>query len=134
MIVFTPNTIIKSADINLNFASLNTGDTTWNSVSYQNNWVDYDNSVWYGIKYRKDAMGYIHFKGLMRSGTTTNGTVLFNLPAGYRPSHQVMMFVSTNNGSTDVMGRVDVLANGNVVAVTVYSAYVSFNGSGFKAE
>jgi hypothetical protein len=35
--------------------------------------------------YRKDSDGRVWIHGNIKNGTTTDGTVLFTLPAGYRP-------------------------------------------------
>ncbi|MEV3712471.1 hypothetical protein ABNE21_17115 [Paenibacillus larvae] len=39
-----------------------------------------------GVCYYKDQFGYVHIYGAAEGGKTDFGTVLFNLPAGFRPS------------------------------------------------
>jgi len=67
-------------------------DTSWHLVgavgepAFQNSWV------WFGAgnsvpAFRKDGFGFVHLKGSVKNGT--NGSVIFTLPAGYRPLEQI---------------------------------------------
>lgn len=53
--------------------------------TYQNSWVDYDTTTHGPAYYAKNKAGFVEIGGLIKNGTTTAGTVLFNLPSGYRP-------------------------------------------------
>jgi hypothetical protein len=56
----------------------------WTAPTLLASWVNHGapNQV---AGYRK-FLGTVECRGLIKDGTMTNGTVLFNLPAGYRPS------------------------------------------------
>lgn len=136
MITFSPNQIIKSADLNANFSELKdktdilTTPTTWAGVTYANSWVDYDSNNWYGVQYYKDALNIVHLRGLTKSGTTTSGTTMFTLPVGCRPA-RACLFVVISNGA---IGRVDLGTDGAMKTNGVGNSYVSFNNIHFLAE
>jgi hypothetical protein len=84
------------------------------------------------VDFWKDREGMVHLRGLIGSGTATNGTILFNLPAGYRPSGGRLMFaVLTNNG----VGRVDISAAGDVVIESLPgNTWLNLNGISFRTN
>jgi len=133
--IFTPNTVIASADVNLNFSDLKTKtdyltapDSDWVNFTYTGTWVDYGGGYNPG-SYRKDALGYVHLRGLVKSGT--DGTSITTLPTGYRPEYRHLFVVESN----DLAGRLDVLTDGTVIpqAATTNPAWVSLDGITFKA-
>lgn len=78
--------------------------------------------------YWKDPLGFIHLKGVIKSGTV--GNTAFTLPPGYRPQEK-MTFSTISNGA---LGRVDVTTGGAVQPVTPSNtAYVVLNGMYFRA-
>lgn len=62
-----------------------------------------------GGSYTKDITGHVQLRGLVRRGAL--GSVVANLPAGYRPKETLVFLCGTYNG----YARVDVLPNGNVI-------------------
>lgn len=86
----------------------------WNDVgtlgkpAFQNFWTNYNTATHDRVSYFKDKNGIVHIKGFVRSGTT--GTVIFNLPAGYRPS--LMIHAPGWSNVNPAMFRI--YANGNV--------------------
>lgn len=80
----------------------------------QNGWV---NQNTFNTGYYKDETGKVNIRGVIKNGTM--GTTAFALPVGYRPEYARVHFVLSNNGSTDVLGRVDISTNGNVVVQTI---------------
>jgi len=58
---------------------------TINAPTLLNSWVNYGGSR-KEAGYWKDKEGMVHLEGVIKSGTTTSPTILFNLPAGYRTS------------------------------------------------
>jgi hypothetical protein len=53
----------------------------------------------------------VHLEGVIASGTTTNPTILFTLPTGYRPAGGRLYFTTTSNaafgsGFIDTTGEV----------------------------
>ena len=98
-----------------------------------NGWTDYNAATFTGASYWKDVCGVVHLAGLIKGGTVTNGTVLFTLPAGYRPFLPEIMSVQNNDG---IFRRLDVMANGDVVLKSAnYTAvWISLASITFKAE
>ena len=68
---------------------------SWSTVTYQNSWDDYSGSL--TTRYTKDAQGIVTLLIAMKTGS--NGTVSFNMPAGYRPSQTVIQTGSTLAGA-----------------------------------
>ena len=70
----------------------------WIAPSLLNSWVNYGGG-YEDAGYYKDNFGVVHIRGLIKNGTTTNGTDLFTLPVGYRPVGYNIMATNTNPGS-----------------------------------
>lgn len=128
MYIFTPNTLIKSAEINANFASLTTGDTSWVAPTFTNNWVNYD-STYNQCGYYKDSLGWVHLRGLVKNGT--DGASIFTLPVGYRPQYRELLA----GASEEHYGRIDVPTDGTVIPNmnTTAPGWVCLDGLLFKA-
>jgi lysophospholipase L1-like esterase len=84
----------------------NVGSDTWNrwtgapeGLTLQNSWVSY------GAPYATNPAAYIdhaktvHVSGVIKSGTTTAGTLLFTLPAGMRPPAEVVCIGAGSTGT-----------------------------------
>lgn len=113
-------------------ASRTTGSTCttqWCSLTLQNGWVHYG-SPFATQAYTKGSDNMVHLKGLIRSGTASQGTVLATLPAGYRPKGY-LLFQNQNGGG---LGRVDLYPNGNLVIVLGSNGWLSLDGIKFIAE
>jgi len=130
MIVFTPNTVIKSADVNLNFDELKTKtdylsapDSDWIAVgsagsSFANSWVNYG-SGYPAAAFRKDAFGYVHLKGFIRNGTAVDTTTMITMPTGYKV------------GSTRHIAAIGASAAGHIKLTTSGIAYGGGTGNGW---
>lgn len=94
-----------------------------------NSWVNYGIGL-SPAGYYKDPYGRVHLKGTIKSGTVTSGTVLFTLPAGFRPLETLIFPVDSNNAH----GRVNVQANGDVVIILGNATHLSLSGISFAAE
>lgn len=95
----------------------------------QNSWVNYG-AAYQGAGYWKDKCGVVHLCGLIKSGTTTAETVIFTLPAGYRPAISEKFFAVSLNA----ICVIDVYATGNVAIKTGANAgWLSLSGISFKA-
>ena len=144
MIIFTPNTVIKSADINLNFTELKTKtdylttpDTNWVTVaangnpqpSFMNGWVNYDTS-YTEAAFRKDALGYVHIKGMIKNGAVSFDNAIFQLPVGYTPTRRYLFSTISNSA----IGRIDIRTDGYVTVPTGNNAWITLDGIHFKAE
>lgn len=103
----------------------------WVAFTPLNGWVAYDPTFFTGPGYAKGSDGIVRLKGLIGSGNTANGTVVTNLPAGYRPSARVLTEAVCN---PNVECRVDVLANGNVELYAANSGWTSLDNVTFLAE
>lgn len=80
-------------------------DTGWRVVgtagqpAFENGWTHYGGE-WEAVAFRKDAQGYVHIKGLIRSGTLGTATPCFTLPVGYRPpANGGIHFTTWSNGA-----------------------------------
>lgn len=113
----------------LNSWVLVSGDAVVYSPTLQNGWVNYGDGF-ADVEYWKDSDNVVHITGLIKDGGTADGTVIFTLPAGFRPGLKEL-FPSTLSSGT---GRIDVNDNGNVVAKTVSAAYTSLAGISFMAK
>jgi hypothetical protein len=91
------------------------------TVVLVNNWVNFANG-YASASYYKDSNNVVFLEGLIANGTALNGTTLFTLPVGYRPSAQLIFSVSCS-GTTATNGyassRVDVFSSGAVTLATV---------------
>lgn len=96
----------------------------WSNATYQNSWVDFSAS-YHSVGYYKDSHGVVHLRGVAKNGT--NGTAIFTLPSGYRPS-KGMIFPAASNSA---FGYVDISTGGAVVA-TGSNIWFSLNGISFK--
>lgn len=109
------------------------GETTleqegWIAPSLLNSWVDYG-AGFNPSGYFKDSNGIVHLRGMVKSGST--GTVIFNLPAEYRPPYHEVHSTTTFGSSS---GRCDILPNGDVKMVAGSSSYFSLDGITFRAN
>jgi hypothetical protein len=77
----------------------------------------------------------VTLSGLIKSGTTANGTTLFTLPAGWRPRNTVEAFqVSTNTGAATTTATIYVNSTGVVnVQVGANANALSLSGISFEA-
>jgi hypothetical protein len=101
---------------------------TTGEPAFENSWVNYG-SPNVTAAFMKDSMGFVHLKGLIKSGTLDAGA--FTLPVGYRPSASVHF----PTVSFSAFGRVTVSAIGEVVIDTPSNnTWVSISCINFRAE
>lgn len=84
---------ISTLDWSSSAGSFLTGsDSGWTAVTLQNGWQNYD-ATWgpADLKYIRKIGSIVAMRGLIKSGTTTYGTVIFNLPVGWRPSYPLIL-------------------------------------------
>jgi len=99
-------------------------DTSWQTFSYVNSWVDY--GAPYGpAGYRKLPSGLVVLKGLVQSGVAST------IATGYRPGHQGLFNMQTN---PNVACRVDVSTAGVISHTGGSAGWLSLNGITFLAE
>jgi hypothetical protein len=104
----------------------------WINAVLQNGWKN--TAGFATAQYMKDELGFVHIKGVVDSGTTTAGTVILTLPAGYRPKEKNIFSVPTYSGTSDTHGRIDVWSDGTVAIYTGGSGYLSLSVPPFRAE
>jgi hypothetical protein len=103
----------------------------WTNLTMQNSWVAYNNTIYNSPQYTKSSDDIVTVKGLIKSGTVANGTILANLPAGYRPSKK-MIFSSVANSHH---ARIDIASNGNItIEGGGDAAWMSLDEISFIAE
>jgi hypothetical protein len=108
-----PRAVPDAADMNAgvrdNFLEMVT-DNSWTAPTLLNGWVNY------GLNYEdvgyKRQGGFLMLRGLIKNGTTTAGTPLFNIPAPLRPTK----IVPISTISVGAYARILVRADGNVTA------------------
>lgn len=99
----------------------------WISVTFTNSWVNYG-GAFATVQYRRDAMGFVHLKGLMKSGTID--AAAFTLPVGYRPAASEICVGVCNPG--DAISRIDITSAGIVKPITGSNIYISLSGITFR--
>lgn len=82
--------------------------STTHIPTLQNGWVAFGGG--YATPRVVKNGNIIHVEGLIKSGITTAGTVVFNLPSGYRPLSRIIEVLATQSGSATV----DINTNGDV--------------------
>jgi type II secretory pathway pseudopilin PulG len=107
------------------------GSVTWNNIPLLlNGWQWYGGGVAYP-QYARGADGVVKLKGLISAGATASGTVIGNLPPGYRPRE-----VSLQSGDCNtIYCRFDIQPNGDIIARDNISAtWSSLDTITFLAE
>ena len=107
-------------------------DMAWHEVgvtgepAFEHGWVNYG-GVFATCAFRIDAMGFVHLKGLIKSGSST----IFMLPIGYHPNAtQIFPTVCFNSE----LGCARIYSTGNVVFYTGSNKWFSLDSITFKAE
>lgn len=86
----------------------------WITPTLLNSWVAFSSTDTAG--YYKDAAGFVHLRGRVKSGNFSNTLPMFTLPAGYLPTNEVQLAVVQNNRP----GQIKVEAAGNVLPALFY--------------
>ena len=101
----------------------------WQVPTLQNGWVDYS-AAYEQTAYMKDSLGFVHVRGCMKNGTTTLGTLLFTLPAGYRPARAA--YLPCSNLTT--YAGCEITAGGLVNFISGNNTFYSLGHIVFRAE
>jgi len=99
---------------------------SWVAPTLLNSWVNYGGG-YATAGYMKDALGFVHLKGMVKTGTI--GQKIFTLPVGYRPAEINIYAVA----SYALFGDVYINASGDVTPNVGSSNWVSLSGIIFKA-
>lgn len=89
-----------------------TGREAWNGFTFQNGWANFGGG-YSTCAFKKDALGWVNFKGVAAPGVLAAGTVIANLPAGYRPLETQQWHYY--GGANTIL---EFQTNGNVVIAT----------------
>ncbi len=100
-----------------------------NTLTLLNGWVAYGGGL-STPQFTKAADGIVTVKGFIKSGTITSGTVIANLPAGYRPKETILL----GGAAWDAYSRIDIQTNGDIVARVVSAGWTSLDAITFMAE
>jgi hypothetical protein len=112
---------------------MNGPPTAWTGFSYSNGWGDFGSSFQTG-QYHKDNWGNVTLRGVLADGTQTSGTVIFTLPAGFRPVTANGTIISCLQGNSGIT-RINVTQSGQVsLGSTVTGTFVSVEGTQFNAD
>lgn len=96
---------------------------TLHTPTFLNSWYEHNATV-FPVRYWKDSLGYVHIKGFIKGGV--QGSIVFNLPSGYRPAPGTTIQFSTDSNSAfgevcieNATGKVQVLimSTGNWVSL-----------------
>jgi len=102
---------------------------------YNANWSDYGNGF-EGVTFYKDKEGKVQMQGMALytlSAVPPDGSVIFTLPVGYRPSGTLIFAANQGDGNNGAI-EINVRTNG-VVSFTytgITNGYISFSGISFR--
>lgn len=107
-----------------------TASDAWAAPTLQNSWVNF--GAPYANAGYKRHHGIVLLRGVIKSGTLTSGTLLFTLPAGFRPASTLRTLVLSSTTPTVV----DISNNGEVrfSGAAPSSASLSLDTVRFLAE
>jgi hypothetical protein len=105
----------------------------WIAPTLQNSWINWGSGL-EDAGYMKDRFGFVHLKGVIKSGVITSGTTIFTLPEGYRPGAINLFIVASRDGSSnEIMGRINIADTGVVSIYAGGNAHLQLSGITFKA-
>lgn len=96
----------------------------WAPIDLENNWSEYSSS-WAAPSYTKTSSGVVLLRGLAKGGAA--GTTLGRIPADYAPEINMIYLTS----SYDAAARLDVMADGQLIARASNSTWYSLDGTAF---
>ena len=111
----------ETEEARLEVDKLDATTDTWNTATLENSWVAYGSGR-DTAKYILDSDGYVHLKGTVKNGTI--GTVVFTLPAAYRPAYWKIFPVVTGAA----FGYCLIATNGQVTAAAGSNSDFTFDG------
>lgn len=116
----------------IDFTTVQAAQQAWQTPTLQNGWVNYQNPVtnFPGAGYYKDSLGNVHVRGLIKSGTTSSNTLLFTLPAGYRPAYDLHIPIVSNSAAAGLIVKQDGIVQ---VLYGVSSNWVDLSSITFRA-
>nr|DAS36566.1 MAG TPA: protein of unknown function DUF859 [Caudoviricetes sp.] len=102
--------------------------TTWQNLTLQNGWQhhqDYNN-----VQYSKTFDGVVYLRGVGTKGKTSYGTVIAQLPVGFRPLHRTYVFAINDDFTVAFLC---ILTSGEIVVrKNVDATWLNFDNVSFK--
>lgn len=117
-------------------ASRGAADSGWTNLPVVNGFTSGGSTP----QYRKDNNGWVRLRGQVSGNNIALGTIMFTLPAGYRPSStgngDTYRFPTNSyNGSAEMYGCLEMRGNGNVYAIAGgIAGWFSLDSVSFLAE
>ena len=105
-----------------------TQSTSWQNLPLQNGWVYHPDHN--GIHYSKSFDGVVYLRGVGSKGKTAYGTVIAQLPVGFRPLHSTYVFALNDDFTIAVLC---ILTSGEIVVKNnVDNTWLNFDNISFK--
>ena len=100
----------------------------WTDAALTSGWR---NTIDYGaVQFSKSVDGTVYFRGTARGGNTTQETVIFTLPEGYRPGKQLYLSALNNSYGVAILS---IRPDGTVVVKSnVDSQWLNFDNVSFR--
>jgi len=111
-------------------ASYSGAPWAWNSATPVGAWLPYGSGYAAPSYAKSDTDNVVVLRGLVKSGSTTAGNTIINLPQGFRPKERLLFTTTANNAYS----RIDVLPTGAVIFQTGSNAWLALESVTFKAE
>ncbi len=103
----------------------------WHTLTAGASWVNYGNDA-PPLAYKKQDQDVL-LQGKLKSGTFTDGTVVFTLPLGYRPQRTQTLVFGGYTGTELFLAYFLVDANGQAIIYSATgNAWISLNGLRFN--
>lgn len=105
-----------------------TKSTAWQNLPLQNGWQHHQQ--YNNVQYSKSFDGVVYLRGVGTKGKTAYGTVIAQLPVGFRPLHSTYVFAINDDFTVAVLC---ILTSGEIVVKNnVDATWLSFDNVSFK--
>ena len=105
-----------------------TQGTPWQNLPLQNGWQHHQQ--YNNVQYSKSFDGVVYLRGVGTKGKTAYGTVIAQLPVGFRPLHSTYVFALNDDFTVAVLC---ILTSGEIVVKNnVDATWLSFDNVSFK--
>jgi hypothetical protein len=108
------------ADLQAMYVTPEAWKTVGTDPAWMNSWTNV--TALGSVQFYRDPFERVWLKGGLQGGALNSGA--FTLPVGYRPA--------TQEAFSSIQGRVDVLANGQVVPQATSIGWVTLSGVSFR--
>ncbi len=102
--------------------------TPWQNITLQNGWQHHQQ--YNDVQYSKTFDGVVYLRGVGTKGKTAYGTVIAQLPVGFRPLHSTYVFALNDDFTVAVLC---ILTSGEIVVrKNVDATWLNFDNVSFK--